>query len=52
MITLTPGLSECLSFGSGLVMGQSVGRRVRGAGPPKNMEHLTNLSVILTQGPC
>lgn len=34
MITLTPGLSECLSFGSGLVVGQSAGRRVRGAGPP------------------
>ena len=34
MITLTPGLSKCLSFGRGLVMGQSAGRRVCGAGPP------------------
>lgn len=34
MITLTPGLSKCLSFGRGLVMRQSAGRRVCGAGPP------------------
>ena len=51
MITLTPGLSECLSIGSGLVMGQSAGRRVCGTGPPKNMEHFTNLHVILAQEP-
>ena len=36
MITLTPGLSECLSFGSSLLMGQSGGRRVHGTGPPGN----------------
>lgn len=34
MFAFTPRLREYLSFGSGLVMGQSAGGRVRGASPP------------------
>ena len=34
MFTFTPLLRECLSFASGLAVGQSAGGRVSGTGPP------------------
>lgn len=34
MFTFTPLLRECLSFASGLAVGQSAGGRVSSAGPP------------------